>query len=44
VFSCFQLTVVQGDIEKVEADAIIHPTDGKFTVKSDVGKQYFSLM
>lgn len=38
MFIYFQLTVVKGNIENIEADALVHPTDGKFSLKSEVGQ------
>ena len=34
----FQLTVIQGDITKVAADAIVHPTNNSFYMGGEVGK------
>ena len=34
----FQLTVLQGDIVKVTADAIVHPTSSNFYMGGEVGK------
>ena len=34
----FQLTVIQGDIVKVSADAIVHPTNNSFYMGGEVGE------
>ncbi|XP_031557586.1 core histone macro-H2A.1-like [Actinia tenebrosa] len=33
-----RLSVVQGELVAVEANAVVHPTDGKFQMKGEVGK------
>lgn len=37
VFSLLQLTVVQGDLVKVTADAIVHPTNDTYYMGGEVG-------
>ena len=40
-FDCLlQLTVLQGDLVKVTADAIVHPTNSTFYMGGEVGKFY----
>lgn len=34
----FQLTVVQGDITNITADALVHPTNTSFAMMGDVGQ------
>ena len=34
----FQLTVIQGDLVKVAADAIVHPTNNTLFMGGEVGK------
>lgn len=34
----FQLTVIQGDIVKMAADAIVHPTNSSLYMGGEVGK------
>ena len=41
---CFQLTVLQGDIVKVSADAIVHPTNSAYYMGGEVGKQNFIIL
>lgn len=36
--SVFQLTVVQGDIVNIAADAIVHPTNATYQFAGEVGK------
>jgi len=38
----FQLTVVQGSIVNIKADAIVHPTNNSFYMGGDVGSYFFS--
>ena len=33
-----QLTVIQGDLVKMEADVIVHPTNASFSLAGEVGK------
>ena len=37
-YCAFQLTVIQGDITKVAADAIVHPTNNSFYMGGEVGR------
>lgn len=39
----FQLTVLQGDIVKVAADAIVHPTNSTYHMGGEVGKYITDL-
>ena len=39
----FQLTVLQGDIVKVVADAIVNPTDRTFSMSGEVGECIIKL-
>ena len=36
---CVQLTVLQGDIVRVSADAIVHPTNSTYHMGGEVGKE-----
>ena len=38
IIPAFQLTVIQGDIVKVQVDAIVHPTNSSFYMGGEVGK------
>ena len=38
-----QLTVLQGDLVKVAADAIVHPTNNTFYMGGEVGEWLFLL-
>lgn len=38
--SIFQLTVLQGDLVNVAADAIVHPTNNTFYMGGEVGKSH----
>ena len=37
IFSLLQLTVIQGDVSQVEADALVHPTNATFYLGGEVG-------
>ena len=37
LYLLLQLTVIQGDISTVEADAIVHPTNASFYLGGEVG-------
>lgn len=38
-----QLTVIQGDMASVTADAAIHPTNASLSLSGEVGKHFFSF-
>jgi O-acetyl-ADP-ribose deacetylase (regulator of RNase III) len=41
--SSFKLTVVQGSIVNIKADAIVHPTNNSFFMGGDVGMYFFKI-